>query len=203
MKNNIVDDLRLFKSKVYGKFTEVNAEVHVTYDIKDDDELVAFVDACKSHDIKMIGIDLMNGETHVMTSERIRVPLHEIPSVIKHTLNDLWKYRAIRFKVETDINCMTDDLKKMVTYYESHINCDISTLDKYNYVGSFVQLHNYKISRNIKKDIDEISITKRYDVESNDIYDEYNTLVEHGIAKTKLEIECVIFDSNIDLDANW
>jgi len=203
MKNTIVDDLRLFKSQVYGKFDEVYAEIHITYDIKNRIEHEAFLKACELHDVKVISIDLLNGETHIMTSERLRAPLHELPTAIKNTLSDLWEFRAVRFKVETDINCMSDDLKKMVLYYETHINCDISTLDKYNYVGSFVQLHNYKLSRNSKKDIDEISITKRYDVENDDIYAEYNTLVESGVALTKLEIECVIFDSNIELDANW
>lgn len=206
MKHNIDDDLRLLKHKMYGNYHEVNAEIHITVNIDDSNEaeIIKFRETCQKHNIKVVVIDLLNGENfHIMTSERVRRPLHELCYVIKATLTDLWEFQCIRFKVEIDINSMTDDLDNLVEYYESHIDCDISTLEKYNTVKDFVIEHDYKLSRSLKQDIDVISVTKRYISKSNDIYNEYKFLLDQDIAKSKLEIECVIFDSNLELDANW
>ena len=204
MNTNITNDLLMLKKQLYGKYHEVNAEIHITFDINGESEILKFKAACEKHDIKVVVINLLNGEKfHIMTSERVRRPLHEIYYVIKDTLNDLWEFKSTRFKVEVDINSMNDELESMVEYYESHIDCDISSIGKLALLGLFLTTHDYKMSKNIKQTIDTISITKRYVVKSDDIYNEYRFLWNSDIAKTKLEIECVIFDSNIALDANW
>lgn len=204
MKTNISDDRVLFKQHIYGNFSIVNAEIHITYAINSDDELFKFKEACLNHDIKVVAIDLLNGESlHIMTSERLRSPLHDIHHAIKSTLNDLWEFHATRIKVELDNSCIDSSIHHLVEYYESHINCDISTLEKYNILSKFLINHDYKLSRSAKDDDSVISITKRYLIDNDDIVNEYNYLAEQGIAQSKLEIECIIFDSNLDLDANW
>lgn len=203
MQTSIKNDRLLLKQMVYGDHYVVNAEIHISYNINENN-ISAFKEACMNNGIKVVVIDLLNGTPkHIMTSERTRVPLHDVYYVVKKTVNTLSDFDVVRIKVELDIGTMNGGLHEKVDYYETHLDCDISTKERRDKVMDFVKKYNYKISRSAKQTDDQLSITKRYLVDSVDVYDEYRELVDQGLTETKLEIECVLFDSNIEYDGDW
>lgn len=199
-----------FKSQFYSEiFDNVQAEIHITYNLTTIDMIERFKAVCDSKNIKIVGVEFQNidgiTEYQFMTSVVAQYPLRTIYDVMVQITNKLSDFEATRLKVEVNYSTMPERIKKAIQYYELHLLCDTSDVLKRNIILSYINDLNYKVSQNITgfKPIDSCMLTKRYPHHDETTINEYQYLIDASVTENKMEIEAIIFDSNVAIDVDW
>lgn len=210
MEHYLRSELLKFKNQYYSElFDEVNSETHITFDLKTIGDVEDFKAYCAEHNIKLIGIEMKDTSGQpmyqFMVTKRLKSTLRDLHHVLCLLDHRIEGFEANRLKVEVDFSSMPEQLKKHIMYYEMHLTCNGDTPEKARIIADYVADLGYKRSNNITKDVPETSclLTKRYPIENSNVFDEYQKLRDMGVTASKLEIEAIIFDSNVDLDKDW
>jgi hypothetical protein len=162
-------------------------EVHVTFDYNQKNEFIEF---CNSHVIKTIDID-MGLMSDIMTSVKLHDNEKALIDKVYHFERNIRKYFDVkRVKVET-----TEKAKEFL-YVELHAKVKVTNQ----------QINNVMLSRNKRKtdellmtirDKDLVNFNKKKEKLLNDFKEKGVIMLE------KIEIEKVIFDSNMEHDKLW
>lgn len=208
---HIRESLINFKVKFYPEFFDkVRSETHITYEINTIDEANRLVKYCNQNNIKLIAIEFnSNGrgkQYQYMVTHKSLYPLRYLwveLATIAESL-EINGFVANRLKVEVDEKTLPERLKKFIMYYEMHLNCKSDTKDKVDVINEYLLNRGYKRTHNMNKDDSTVCLlTKRYPIHDQNTILEYNQLRYLGITSNKMEIEAIIYDSNIELDKDW
>jgi hypothetical protein len=186
-------------------------EIHITVNTQNIDK---FKTDCNSIGVKPIVIDLQDNNENsimmdVMTSSKHRCPNYKlISSYLKNKLINL-NYDIKRVKVE--VNPFYYNIKNVTgeLYYESHVRVIANNYNKDN-LKVICKNNGYHLSKNVFKKIDDdnfyiMSTIRCYNTDLETFKNKIDNFISeiNGFNYDKIEIECCIYDTNINHDSDW
>lgn len=186
-------------------------EVHITVNTNNINQ---FKTDCDSIGVKPIVIDLQDNNQNsimidVMTSSKHSCSNYDLIS--SHIKNKLIKlgYDIKRVKVEVNpfyynIENVSGDI-----YYESHVRI-ITNNDNIIKLREICNLNDYHLSKNIFKKIDGenyyiMSTIRAYNIDLETFNNKIKKFLNEisDFKYDKIEIECCVYDTNINHDSKW